>query len=56
MKSSTENSLKLITGYKDRFQIIQDVNILSGFRFSDARTMEFDYFKKYQPNLNLKKF
>lgn len=55
MKSSTENSLKLITGYKDRFQIIQDVNILSGFKFSDARTMEFDYFKKYQPNVNIKK-
>ena len=55
MNSSTENSLKLITGYKDRFQIIQDVNILSGFKFSDARTMEFDYFKKYQLNVNLKK-
>ena len=55
MKSAPENSLNLITGYKDRFQKIQDLNILSGFKFSDARKMEFDYFKKYKRTKNLKK-
>lgn len=55
MNSAPENSLNAITGYKDRFQIIQDANILSGFKFSDARNMEFDYFKKYKHTKNLKK-
>ena len=54
MNSQAEDSLDKITGYEDRFKAIQAVNILSGFKYSGVRDMEFDYFRKYQKTVNLK--
>lgn len=54
MNSQTEDSLNKITGYEDRFKEIQAVNILSGFKYSGVRDMEFDYFRKYQKKVYIK--
>jgi len=54
MVLQTKNSLNGITSYVERFGVIQEQNLASGFNFTEARAKEFDYFKKYQHAVNLK--
>ena len=52
MALQTKYSLNSITSYLERFRVIQEQNLASGFNFTEARAKEFDYFKKYQHAVN----